>query len=604
MRTSILAPFLALPILMNAQFAETGRLEKTVMAATHSADHRTLRTGDDPLWTEDFENGIAAWTVATTEGAVDWQLTSTGNTAGFTPGPLESSSGYPAGNWIIADSDGQGTGGLAENTSITSPPILGFDTIPFVLLSFEQSFRQLNDDQTLVEVSGNGGTDWSIFPVNTSIGGNQSTLGAPASETVVVNISNALVNGSTDIRLRFRWISDEGFTYAWQIDDIALIPARNNDLVISNAVHAVWNFTDPDYADLPYTIYLQGEQRNLHFRASIGNNGSAPQSDVHLHVEVEGPGGSTTSLNSANQSLAPGVTSIFEIIDYPMPQEIGSYTFHMSGVQAETEDVPQDNLANITVHVDPSIFARDGGTVLGQRDNGNEGFELGNRFLIEEPGRLLQAVDVALGPSTTAGSLIEVTVYDHGLELMAESDIYEVAETEINNIGGGHFISVPLIEALELTEDEVYLVCVKAQIDNGETWVGISGTSPAQTSLIYRNDESDWFYVTTTPMVRMNFNENVGIDQVLSNTPVLTAQPSIFDDHTTIDLALVPVGQLGWDLRDMSGRMVRNVTYTNGSSATKQLILEGDGLADGTYLFTLHTSQGPSTLRLVHQKQR
>ncbi|MBL0043931.1 MAG: hypothetical protein IPP33_05810 [Flavobacteriales bacterium] len=25
-----------------------------------------------------------------------------------------------------------------------------------------------------------------------------------------------------------------------------------------------------DFADLPYTIYLQGERRNLHFRASMG----------------------------------------------------------------------------------------------------------------------------------------------------------------------------------------------------------------------------------------------------------------------------------------------------------------------------------------------
>ena len=603
MRTSILAPLLALPMFLSAQIAETGRLEKTRMTASYFAPKEMSRTGNDPFWTEDFENGIGTWTVATTEGAVDWQLTSTGNTAGFTPGPLESSSGFPAGNWIIADSDGEGTGGLAENTLITSPAILGFDTMSFVLLSFEQSFRQLNDDQTLVEVSGNGGADWAVFPVNTGIGGNQSTPGAPASETVVVNISSALVNGSTDIRLRFRWISDEGFTYAWQIDDIALIRARNNDLVISNAVHAVWNDTEPDYAELGYTIYLEGEQRNLHFRASIGNNGSAPQSDVHLHVEVEGPGGSTSLLNSANQSLAPGTTSIFEIIDYPMPADVGSYTFHMSAVQTEAEDVPEDNWENITVRIDPNIFARDGGTVRAQRDNGNEGFELGNRFLIEEPGRLLQAVDVALGPSTTAGSLIAVTIYGSALDLIAESDIYEVAENEINNIGGSHFISVPLVEPLELSPDEVYLVCVKAQIDNGETWVGISGTSPAQTSLIYRNDESDWYYVTTTPMVRMNFSENVGIDQLQENTPTLTAQPTIFDERTTIDLSHVSATALGWDLRDVSGRVVRNMAYTNGLSGTNQVILDGGDLADGAYLFTLHTRQGPSTLRLVHQKQ-
>jgi hypothetical protein len=601
MRTTHVLFTLAMPLLVAAQNTLPDRQLRSRYTPTHTPAPAEARTDHDPLWQEDFENGLGDWVVATSQGNVDWRLTNTGNSAGFTPGPLESTTGFPSGSWILADSDAGGTEGQGENTTITSPAILGFDTVEYMLLRFEQSFRQLNDDQTLVEVSGNGGLDWMEFPVNTNIGGNQSTPGSPVSEVVVLNVSGALANGSADIRVRFRWISDQGFTYSWQVDDIALLPVSNNDLVISNAVHAVWDYDEPNYRDLPCTIYLEGEQRQLHFRATIGNNGSITQTNAHLQVEISSPGGNSQVFNSTAQTLEPGGSATFDITDYQLPAEVGPYNLHMAAVQTQTEDVPSDNAADITIRVDPFVFARDEGVMKTQRDNNGEDYEIGNRFLIEEAGRVLHAVDVALGPNTDVGALITVSVYNQNLELMGESDFHTIAANEIGALGEGLFTTIPLMEPLELIHDRVYLVCLHAYLSGDEVWTGISGSSPEQTSLIYRYDANDWFFTTTTPMVRMNFSPTVAVGELEAHTSTLSAFPSVFDDHTLVDISSTSGTPSHWELRDASGRSVNGGTLQPHST---QVRVEGGVLAEGIYLFTLFTDLGPATLRLVHQARR
>ena len=96
--------------------------------------------------------------------------------------------------------------------SITFLSITGLDTAAYMLLQFKQSFRQLNDDGTMVEVSGDGGSNRTSYPVNTHLPGNQSTPGPPGAQVVTLNISEALNGGATAIRIRFRWYSTKGYT--------------------------------------------------------------------------------------------------------------------------------------------------------------------------------------------------------------------------------------------------------------------------------------------------------------------------------------------------------------------------------------------------------
>jgi hypothetical protein len=555
------------------------------------------------LWTENFENGLDGWIVETPYGDVGWELTSTGNTEGYTPGPLEGTSGYPGGQWIMADSDAGGTAGVPENTRITSPPILGFGSMHYMMLRFEQSFRQLNDDQTLVKVSGDGGDTWTTYPVNQDVAGHQSTPGAPAAEVITLNISNALALGSDDIRIRFEWISDEGYTYSWQVDEVALLAAQTNDLALiklDGEEHA----TGTGYYGMPCTVYPVGETHELTFKGEVINNGGATQTNVRLRAEVTGPDGYLTTHVSEPVDLAPAQGDSLFLPVIEMPDVIGDYQFVFSVIQDQQEDNTADNIVTRQIRVDPQVFGRDGGTVESARDNDGDDYELGNRFWISGYPRTLQGVDVALGPGTQSGALITAMVYDRWNQYVASSDLYTVAAADINAYGEGNFINLPLLEALELESEEMYMVCVRVQTDYGNVFTGISGTSEPQFSLIRPEDANMWYYTTSTPMVRMRLEGGVGFaDEHLA--PIgLQAFPSPFDDQTTVSFSNGQSGEVQWELRDATGRLARTGNMGTLAPGEHRILLDGEGLEAGLYMMTVETGGVRSTVKLVHQARR
>lgn len=562
-------------------------------------DHEDTRAGGDVLWSENFQNGLGGWTVNTPAGSVVWQLTSSGNTGGYTPGPLQSTSGYPGGSWIMADSDAQGAAGISETSTITSPAITGLDTVAYMLLQFEQSFRQLNDDETTVEVSGNGGLNWTSYPVNTHVPGNQSTPGAPGAQVITLNISEALNGGSTDIRIRFRWHSDEGYTYSWQVDDIALIAAHDNDLTLTNATWSAWDLDQPDFMNLPYTVYAESELRPLNFRGVITNNGSQTQTNVHMQVVVDGPGGNDITLNSNSRSLAPLETDSFFIDTYQPPVVSGPYAITMSAVQDEPEDQLSDNDADLAFAVDPFLFARDNGAMDGDLAKGTDEYILGNWFHINGFNNELTAVEVALSDRSDPGAVITVAIYDENMDQLQESEEYTIQAGDLNAEGEGHFISVPLSSPVSLTHDKSYFVAVHHYGGALEVWTGTSGVSPEQTSLVYDGGLADWFFTRSTPMVRMNFDPTASTEEQAATPFRPTAAPSLFTDASVVRFDLQNNGRMQWTLTDVSGRIVESKDLGAMGAGCHQIEVDGRSLAPGAYLLTLSDGQQQAVVRLV-----
>lgn len=567
------------------------------------SDGRAQRSDAITLWTENFEEGLNGWTVETPYGEVGWSLTSTGNTGGYTPGPLEGTSGYPGGQWIVADSDADGTAGAPENTTITSPPILGYGSMHYMMLRFEQSFRQLNDDQTLAKVSGDGGANWTTYPVNGNVPGNQSTPGAPVAEVVTLNISNALLNGSDDIRIRFEWISDEGFTYSWQVDEVSLLAAQTNDLALiglDGEEHA----TGTGYYGMPCSIYPLGETHELSFKGDVSNNGGAAQTNVYLRVDVSGPDNYTATYTTAPMDLEPAEVDSFFLTDIELPDVVGDYQFVFSVVQDEPEDDMADNTIERWVRVDPQVFGRDEGQLESARDNNGSDYELGNRFWVSGYGRMLQGVDVALGPGTEEGAYITALVYDGAFDYLASSDLHTVAASEINAYHGNTFINLPLLQPLELESEEMYFVCVLVQTDNGNVFTGISGTSEPQTSMIRTNNSSVWYYTTSTPMVRMRLEGEVGLGTEASASFGLHAFPTPFDEQATVTFQAAGADETRWELRDATGRVARSGNMGRLSAGEQRLMVDGQGLETGLYTLMLEQGGVRSTVKLVHQARR
>lgn len=585
---------------VRAQSAADRHLRQGAPTAESSGKALHLRAAGTTLWNEDFETGLNGWTVNTSAGNVDWQLTTTGNTGGYTPGPLESTTGFPGGQWIVADSDADGSPGTDENTSIMSPAITGFDTVQYMLLSFEQSFRQLNDDETVVEVSGNGGLNWTIYPVNTEVPGNQMTPGAPASQLITLNISDALAGGSSDIRLRFRWISSEGYTYSWQVDDIELTEASDNDLKILSATHAAWDLNADDFNGLPYTVYPVNEVRELKFRAQLVNNGSQTQHNVRLRATVDGPGGNDAVLYSDPIDVAPAQKDSLFITGWTPPANVGTYYVTYALEQDETEDDPADNEMAREFAVSDFIFARDEGITTGGYDNEGDEYELGNWFHVNDWDNTLYAIDVAVTNQSDVGAPIRGLVYDAEREFLTETDEYFIQASDLNDDGEAKFITLVLPDPLPLEDDADYLVAMHHYGGTEEVFCATSGVSAEQTSLILDYSNATWFYVTNTPMVRMNFSPSVGIQApARAEGPSVVALPSVFEDRTTLRMDLEQSAAVRIDVRDATGRVVWNQDMGRMAPGQQRVELELSHLAAGTYTCTVQAGDKLTTVRLL-----
>ncbi|MCB9170995.1 MAG: hypothetical protein H6597_02190 [Flavobacteriales bacterium] len=562
-----------------------------------------VRASGQTLWSEDFENGMNGWTVNTLTGPVDWTITSTGNTGGFTPGPLQSTTGFPGGHWIVADSDLNGVPGVLENATFVSPPITGLDTVSHMLLRFEQSFRQLNDDQTLVEVSANGGSNWTTFAVNTNIPGNVSTPGAPEAQVIVLNISDALNGGSNDIRIRFHWLSTEGYTYSWQVDDVSLIAAEQNDLHLVSATYADRSTSDPDFTDLPYSIYPLNEVRPLHFKAVVTNNGSAVQTNVRLSVEVDGPGPNDVTLTSPSVDLSPGETDSLFIEGFTPVAVQGEWLLDMQVVQDQMEAAPYDNGVQQRFRIDEDLFARDREEMEGDYENGGEGYQLGNWFHVQAFNNVLTGIDVAVSDRTDAGAIINAVLYDANLDYVLETEEYTITSNDLNHLGDSKFITLPMLAPVQLEQDADYFVAIQHFGGSDEVWTGTSGISAPHTSLIQDSDGT-WYYVEVTPMVRMNFGPDVGIHGAEAPPLALEVRPTVFTSDCTASITLDRSSHVGWRLVDATGRMVRSGASRLMGPGPGNISIPGDGLANGPYVLVLDVDGTMTSKRVVRVPDR
>ena len=553
------------------------------------------------LFSEDFENGLNGWVVDTQTGPVSWTLTSTGNTGGFAPGPLESTSGFPNGSWITADSDAQGTPGIQEVTTITSPPITNVSSYPALILEFEQSFRQLNDDETTVEISHDGGNNWLDFPINTEIVGNQSTPGAPSSQLISLNITDALNGGASDLRIRFRWVSFEGFTYAWNVDDIHLYEAPGNDVVINNVTYSQWYFDQAsDFSTLEYSVYPVNLLRELNFKAVVTNNGTNAQTGVKLDLNVDGPGSNDFGSITTGIDMLSGVSDSLEITGYTPPAILGDYLINYTITQDQTDDVPDNNDEVSSFSVSHYTFARDRGALDGIYDNQGDAYEIGNWFHVNNWGSTLYAIDVALSNQSDPGALIVAVLYDSNRDYITESEEYLVQASDLNGTDGDNFITLPLIDETVLDQDEDYLVVLKHYGGNENVVVGTSGVSLPQTSLILDVPINTWFYVTSTPMVRMNLDPSVGIAENGSN---MFTELSIYPNPATTDLRinydLLSSSEVSLELIDMMGRSVLQKDLGKQITGRQQVDLDVRSLSKGVYTAVLTTSGNAISHKLV-----
>ncbi|MBK9109033.1 MAG: hypothetical protein IPM92_11885 [Saprospiraceae bacterium] len=235
-----------------------------------------------------FAGGLNGWTTQglssadpTKADSAIWYYSPAGTAAGGAywgaRGPIASAS--RANGAMVFNSDLYDNAGIVGNfgngkcpaphTGVLTSPVINCSTFPGVALKFNQYFRNFQST-VFVDVTNDGGANWTSFPVNGDIAVNQETA---TNSQITIDISNVAAQ-QANVQIRFRF---EGEYYYWIVDDVQLIDVPSFDLALNSHFYTPAAYRQPKDQICFDTMI---------FSANLNNKGSQAQTNVVLVGEV------------------------------------------------------------------------------------------------------------------------------------------------------------------------------------------------------------------------------------------------------------------------------------------------------------------------------
>ena len=325
------------------------------------------------IFNEEFDGGLGDWEVGPGDpvGAVwQWRSNAAPDSAFIdgvlTPARLTSTTdpmvsltpenGAAVFNSDVYDSGGGESGegpfpGM-QTASLTSPSIdcSGFDNIT---LRFNQFAWLWNSTiSSFLEISNDGGTTWTDFPINTDLTLIANTF---SDDVQVLNISSVAANQS-DVKIRFTWSGDMAF---WLIDDVQVLETPDYDLDMQSFFYTPANYAQPVSQVGTDTMIFTGiiankgkiDRTNVVFRASIINL-SRSELVYEDSLVLETLPAFQDSVVAIENSYAPGDTLVEDnyLIIYEVFARDSLVDFN-----------PLDNSADALFQVTPALYANEDG---------------------------------------------------------------------------------------------------------------------------------------------------------------------------------------------------------------------------------------------------
>lgn len=486
--------------------------------------------------------------------------------------------------------------------------------VPAPHLEFEQyGARFLTDQQ--VQISTDGGETWNTAASNDDIEPLTNAGGSPYAntETRRFNITNLVADDPANVMIRLFWDGAQNgpefnyIEYAWFVDNIRIVEGASDDLTLSLPNHQpVWDpNTEDSYRELPYTMYPLSQLRDVNWSSAVTNNGGAEQTNIVLTAEVTGPDGFSETLTSDPITLAPGESDTISIPFTP-PAVAGTYEADLS-VSSDNEDAnPDDNAGSASFMVSEDEYARDNMAADAEFTNFDADYKLGTMFYIENDATL-HCIGAGLSAESIPGTSFSMELRGDNLDdYINETEILPVPAIPFLNSDGQNKITWQnMVAPSSLLGGDDVLVCVNHFGGDDDVVVSLSGTSPDQTSFFYEGSEATWFFVSSTPMVRMGLSEEfclsvvtVGLEEI-EEVSVNEIYPNPTKGLTTVEYTLLEEADVQIYLFDQMGRVL--VNEDKGTQGVSEYRFEYDWshLASGTYTFSIHVNGKPITKQLV-----
>ena len=252
---------------------------------------------------------------------------------------------------------------------------------------------------------------------------------------------------------------------------------------------------------------MQAAANDIIFEAAISNTGTAAQ-----NVKVAGSITYNANIVFADTSagkIIPGGTNdtIATTLGYKAINT-GNYTAKM---RAMSDSIAPTTIISKTFSVTDTVYARDAGTAGAGYFMVSEscgGSEIGNVYDMYAD-QTATSISAHINNITVPGGVIYAIIYASDLAtIVAQTDYITVTAADKNKL-----MYLPLLNAVDLKADSTYFVAVGSEQSTSDSiGISVSGTSAIQTSFLLDKDNCNgngagtWYYITGTPMVRINFS--------------------------------------------------------------------------------------------------
>ncbi|MEN9942592.1 MAG: hypothetical protein RLZZ91_593 [Bacteroidota bacterium] len=501
----------------------------------HSRNASNTSNRETVIWSEDFANGIPTnWNNSGAPALAIWEYRGPSTNPNQLVGSRGSclpdgtigeaiASTTSANGFIIFDSNywdndanpctvenfGSGQAPGPHLSYLTTAPI-DLSGFPNAVLEFEQYIRYYLGN-TRVEISIANGPWETLYA-------NFLDQGITTTNTQIVRMPlPAFAGNQSNIQLRFVY---DGLYYFWQIDDIRILQGYANDLLIENSSYGDFDLNNPDHTTgfemMEYTQYPSAFAPLVHLNSNVFNFGTNTQTNIALNARIMDDNSGALLYENASPtlpSLAPGADSVLVSGEFQMEQVVADYSVYFNSLQNETDENTENSLDTLHFKITSFTYARDenslGSMFLPSEAFANAPFEMGAVYLLPS-GQQLHSVSVAMGEGTTLPCSVYATVFPFSLSTgiggaIASTQDIAVTEADINSFGEASMKVLSFDSPVFLSQG-LYLVVVGSSSSAFQAVIGLSGKSEDLSAWVrFNNSNTDLFYLTRTPMIRMNF---------------------------------------------------------------------------------------------------
>jgi len=556
------------------------------------------------LWEDNF-NTPANWVIQNsgqTAANFGWNINSTSqgwwSTAGIT------ATGGSGGNNAELSNGNAQNGDQALDVTYTMTTAEPIDIVSLggsnqVSLTFRQYGARFNDLQE-IQMSTDG-TTWITIGDNLDKTVLSATGGAayPNADTKTINLGNVLSANPAPIYIRFSWTTNfpsqatnanVWITYGWYIDDVKLVTNSTNDLSVTSSS---WGSVGLNYYQIPLTQIAP-----IDFSAKVFNGGVNNQSNVVYTVTSGTYSGTSNPANIVSLD-----TATLDITTPFTPASTIGNVVVTSAISADsTDDLPSNNaISNISFAITDYIYARDKGTTAansyaGSQNNDPDGYEAGNLFDIVQ-NQTCKAINVRLlggANGTVVGTEIYAKLY--WMDPTAADPVY-ITESAVLIVATANLntnLVMELNDLVNLEAGKTYLAVVGAFGAGLE--ISNAGISEPQTSFLLDMLDNTWYYTTSTPVVRLNFDPTIGINENSTEISGVSIYPNPSSSIVNLEMNIANPSEVSIQVTDLSGKIVATQNLGFLPLGKNQTTIQSASFNNGLYYVTI-SSNGTSVTK-------